>query len=285
MESNFAVTYIILEAGPSENPFPLVMQIGGVFASVLTLAKACTDWHLYTNFNSYDRNQEHQIPPRKSHSLKALLFFVPHVVFKTTATAMVAAFLKIYSIIPLTVFFILSVVITCAVHKSRRKTDSDFSFPLSLFAPSVSDPESKFGWSLLKATMLASTLALLPSLILIRLLPLLSPETISCTLGLAHLNHSFPIPSCSPCFNTTTGNSTGAHFPGTACVMVTTLDDFSTYFFLPLMILGAWCLFEGGTFHIFICLLTFILFKQKLLSSSRSAGHGPFPIGGQRRPG
>ena len=240
------MTFVILNAGPSDDPFSLVMQISGVFASVLTVARACTDWHLYTNFKSYDHNEDQQIRARKLHTLKALLFFAPHVVFRTTATAIVAAFLKIYSIIPLTVFIILSVVITCAVHKSRKKEELDetyFAFPLSLFAPSVSDPESKFGWTLLKATMLASTLALLPSLILIRLLPLLKPETISCTLGLAHLNYSFPIPSCSPCFNPTVETHSG-----TACVMFTTFDDFSTYFFLPLMILGAWCLFEGGTF-------------------------------------
>ena len=27
--------------------------------------------------------------------------------------------------------------------------------------------------------------------------------------------------------------------------MATTLDDFSTYFFWPLLVLGVWCLFEG----------------------------------------
>ena len=30
--------------------------------------------------------------------------------------------------------------------------------------------------------------------------------------------------------------------------MVTTLDDFSTFFFWPLLVLGAWCLFEGGIY-------------------------------------
>ena len=33
--------------------------------------------------------------------------------------------------------------------------------------------------------------------------------------------------------------------PGTPCVMVTSMDDFSNYFFIPLLILGSWCLFEG----------------------------------------
>ena len=32
---------------------------------------------------------------------------------------------------------------------------------------------------------------------------------------------------------------------GTPCVMVTTMEDFSSYMFIPLLILGTWCLFEG----------------------------------------
>ena len=28
--------------------------------------------------------------------------------------------------------------------------------------------------------------------------------------------------------------------------MTVTLDNFSTYFFVPLLVLGIWCLFEGG---------------------------------------
>ena len=256
MELNFAVTYFILENGPSDDPFSLFMQIAGVFASAVTTAWACTEWRIFTNFYSYDPKKDHQLPSKKLHNLKALLFFAPHVLFRTTSTAVVAAFLKIYSLIPLTVFAIISVVITCFLHKSRKKEDLD-SFPLSLFAPSVSDPESKFGWSLLKATMLASTLTLLPCLILIWLLPLLSPETTSCTLALSHLNHSSPIPDCSPCFNLTATNSTFTGDktplqtnPGTPCVMMITLDDFSTYFFLPLLLLGVWCLFEGGIYLI-----------------------------------
>ena len=37
--------------------------------------------------------------------------------------------------------------------------------------------------------------------------------------------------------------------------MVTTLDDFSAYFFVPFLILGVWCLFEGDKFPLieFFC--------------------------------
>merc|ERR550534_260399 len=89
--------------------------------------------------------------------------------------------------------------------------------------------------------MLTSTLMILPCLVLIRLLPLLDPETVVCTWGLNHLSLSSQPPSCSPCFNSTNANSITS---GTPCVMVTTVDDYSSVFFLPLFILGLWCLFE-----------------------------------------
>jgi len=86
--------------------------------------------------------------------------------------------------------------------------------------------------------MLASSLLLLPCLVLIRLIPLLPPETVLCTLGLSHLDLGQPVPQCSPCFNST---SVGA---GSPCVMAASMDVFSNYMFPPLLILGILCLYE-----------------------------------------
>merc|ERR550517_1894726 len=86
--------------------------------------------------------------------------------------------------------------------------------------------------------MLTSSLILIPSLIIIRILPFLPPDIVLCTLGLSHLDLESTIPSCSPCFNATAVST------GTPCVMVTTMDDFAKYFFIPLFVLGSWCLFE-----------------------------------------
>ena len=48
---------------------------------------------------------------------------------------------------------------------------------------------------------------LLPCLFLIRVLPLLPPSTIHCTLGLSQINiSSEDIPECSPCFNNQTAD-------------------------------------------------------------------------------
>ena len=99
---HYAVTYVILVTGPSTNPFSLFMQIAGILASLLSVAKTNAEYYIYTNFNAMDENKDRQIPTNLILTLKALLFFAPHVVFRTTAMAFVAAFLKLYSLIPFT---------------------------------------------------------------------------------------------------------------------------------------------------------------------------------------
>ena len=86
--------------------------------------------------------------------------------------------------------------------------DSFADYALSLLTPASGKSKTKHGRSQLKATMLSSTATLLPCLIFIKILPLLSTEVVSCSLGLHHLDHSDNIPSCSPCFNLITTNTT-----------------------------------------------------------------------------
>ena len=188
--------------------------------------QSCTEDYLYTSFNANVNNGDRQISHNLVLTLKAMLFFAPHIVFRTTATAFVGAFLRIYSLIPLTVYIMINFVIAYCHHIKHNRVpnaialngvpngavdDIFVSVALSLFTPVVPDPFTKFDRSLLKSTMLASTLTLLPCIIFIRLLPLLSPETIGCTFGLSHLNHF----SDSPCYNLTTTNSTGD--PNSSC--------------------------------------------------------------------
>lgn len=232
------VTYVTLVIGlSSDSTFSRFMQIGGILASLLSVAKTCCEWHL-------KYSDEYEKDPNLTTTMKALLFFAPHVLWRTTATAFVAAFLKFYSLVPLAVHLLVCSGITCFLHKRHhnRLDNSFFSFALSLFTPCVTLPEEKFDQSLLKAIMLTSSLILLPCLIFVRLLPSLSPETVLCTLGLSHLDLDTPIPGCSPCFNTTAVST------GTPCVMATSLEDFSNYLFIPLLILGSWCLFEEVAF-------------------------------------
>ena len=112
--------------------------------------------------------------------------------------------------IPIAGYLIVNMVITIVIKKKYdRDADKAFlDYAFSLFTPAIVGSTTRRGRSHIKATMLSSTAILLPCLIFIQILPLLSP--------------------------------------GTPCVMATCLEDFS-FFFWPLIILGAWCLFEGDT--------------------------------------
>ena len=205
----FAVTFLTLVTGLSGSVFSQFMQIGGILASLISVAKTCCESHLK---QLDDDNKDSNLAT----TMKALLFFAPHTLWRTTATAFVVAFLKFYSLIPLAVHLLVCSGITTTLHKRHsiiEKLENSFgSFALSLFTPSVGDAKhnSCIGQSLLKATMLTSSLILLPCLILIRLLPSLPPDTVLCTLGLSHLDLGSPIPPCSTCFNaTSTTVSTG----------------------------------------------------------------------------
>ena len=198
--------------GLSTSPSSRFFQIGGILASLLSVAKFCSEWHLFTAFNFFsDTNR--QVPPRMVPTLKAMLFFVPHVLFRTTSTAVICAFLRLYAAIPLFIFLVTSFVIFIFHWKIHNRTlrgtiiDMVFSF----FAPVVHEPFKKFGPPLLKATMLTSTAVILPCLLFIRLLPyLLSPSALLCTWGFSHINLQISdSPSYnSSCFNTNVTSGT-----------------------------------------------------------------------------
>ena len=185
------MTSVTLVIGLSSNSFSQFVQIAGILLSLFSVAMTCCEWHL----KALDENKK---DPDLTTTMKGLLFFIPHIVWRTTATAFVLAFLKFYSLIPLAVHVLVCSLLTAFLADSSILPVLPFA--LSLFIPSVGG--GKFNHSLLKATMLTSSLILLPSLIFIRLLPSLPPDTVLCTLGLSHLDLGSTIPSCSPCFNT-----------------------------------------------------------------------------------
>ena len=198
--------YVVLVKGLAGNTFSRFMQIAGILTSLFSVARTCSDDFIIHSFNSDERH----IEPGVWYSLKALAFFLPHVIFRTTSTAFIAAFLKWYALLPISVYLIVNMVISLVL-KKKYDGDADKAFldyAFSLFTPAVNRSTTKHGRSQLKATMLSSTAILLPCLIFIQILPLLPPEVVSCSLGLHHLDHSDNIPSCSPCFNSTTTNTT-----------------------------------------------------------------------------
>ena len=184
-----SVLYVILTTGLSKSSTKAFFQVGGIIASFASVSKFCAEWHIFTGYN-YGRKGE-AIPPEFSSTLKAMLFFAPHVIFRTGSSAFVAAYLKLYALIPLAVFLITSISISYLVYKEyswEYRFGRLFFLPLSIFTPTVFEPYKKSFRRLLKATMLSSTVILLLCLILIRLLPFLTEETLFCTLGLSHIN-------------------------------------------------------------------------------------------------
>ena len=159
------MTYVILVTGLSSNSiFFQFIQIGGILTSLFSVARTCCQRHLKW-FVDDDRKD-----PNITTTMKAMLFFAPHVFWRTTAKAFVIAFLKFYSLIPLAVHVLVCSGITAFLHKTQGKdletsfsdsainshttVQSFFSFVLSLFTPTVYAAKGKFAQSMLRATML-----------------------------------------------------------------------------------------------------------------------------------
>ena len=112
-----SVLYVILTTGLSKSFSKAFFQVGGIIASFASVSKFCAEWHIFTGYNLTGYTREHKIPPEFSSTLKAMLFFAPHVIFRTGSSAFVAAYLKLYALIPLAVFLITSISINCLVYK------------------------------------------------------------------------------------------------------------------------------------------------------------------------
>ena len=102
----FSVLYVLLNNGVSENPTTRFFQIGGLTASFLSVSKFCAEWHLYTAFN-LDEDHDIKIPAKLLPVFKAMSFFVPHSVFRTASLAIMAAYFRLYALIPLSIYVIL----------------------------------------------------------------------------------------------------------------------------------------------------------------------------------
>ena len=224
--------YVLLNTGLSTSFTSRFFQIGGLLASFFTVSKFCAEWHLFTGF-SVKEDHVTKIPPDLKSVVKAMLFFGPHVIFRITSIAFLAAFFRFYTFILISIFVIIMLPIVSFYNKGEIKVASNDSvsnkrkifymslLPISICIPPSIVPYEKSGRITLKIALLISSLLLLPCIILIRLLPLLPTSTIHCTLGLSHINLNSEIPSCSPCFNPVANNLTTAN-----------INDFTLYYFL-----------------------------------------------------
>ena len=104
----FPVLFVLLNNGVSENPTTRFFQIGGLTASFLSVSKFCAEWHLYKAYN-LDEDHKIKISTKLLPVLKAMSFFVPHTVFRTASLAIVASYFRLYALIPLSIFVIVSI--------------------------------------------------------------------------------------------------------------------------------------------------------------------------------
>ena len=129
-----SVLYVILTTGLSKSLTKAFFQVGGIIASFASVSKFCAEWHIFTGYNTGRSEYPNPIPPEFSSSLKAMLFFAPHVIFRTASSALVLAYLKLYALIPLAVFLITSISICCLVFKEYNSLPLSLLLVLSLIA-------------------------------------------------------------------------------------------------------------------------------------------------------
>ena len=98
--------FVLLDTGLSSSFATRFFQIGGLLASFATVSKFLAQWHLFTGFNVKE-DHDTKIPPDLKSVVKAMLFFGPHVIVRTTSIAFLAAFFRFYTFIPISIFVII----------------------------------------------------------------------------------------------------------------------------------------------------------------------------------
>ena len=135
-----------------------------------------------------------------SHTLKVSLFFLPHVIFRSSALAFTAAFLGYFAIIPISLA--ITIVFGACCHLAATKDDgcmAGFTFIPTVFAPIAVAAGSNKDRALMKRAIIIFTTILLMSLTFVRLLPIMAqPDNLVSTYGLRHLNFAEPS-GVSPC--------------------------------------------------------------------------------------
>ena len=193
--------YILCTRGPSSSQWARVSQYTGTLVSLLSATKGVAEWHLFSAYNV--KFKYRKIRASLLTSLKSLLFFLPHSLFKLASLSLCAAFLGYYFLLPLTLIIGIQVVGAAVIYfrEEDRNWRIVLAIPVSIISPTVDFPQNSTYRALLKLSLLSSPVILLPSLLITLLLPhLLSPSSLLCTPGLSHLHLSSPPPACSPCF-------------------------------------------------------------------------------------
>ena len=184
--------------GPTEDETARAFQYIGIAASLLSITKGCGEW--WIRARDFDSEGPKDAP--LSTTLQASLFFLPHVLFRTSALAFVGAYMGYFALGPIGLAVI--IVVGVAVYSSFKNDaggDHFVTLPLTIFAPTLIESGKASSRALMKRAITIFTSILLITLTCIRVAPtIIHQETLVSTYGLRHLNFMDPAGStiCIP---------------------------------------------------------------------------------------
>jgi len=240
VENLWSGIYIQIILGPSKTKS--VLQYLGIATSLISISKGVSDWWVRS---SKSLDPEPGAPePTFLETLKAALFFTPHLIFRTVGMTMCAGFLGYYVICPTTIIVIVVLCNYLALYKKTKydymisKDELIFTFLLTIPAPISFRSSDSTQRTLMKRTITFITIALLATLTIIRVAPLVvHPETLVATYGLGHLNF---LPPSAESYNSCALKDSTA-----PCTMFLTFDTFANYWYPVLMAFGVFCLIDA----------------------------------------
>lgn len=159
----FAGIFRQIVEGPSDDPLDMIFDYGGIAFSILSITRRCVNWWM-------TRGPMEGPSPPFTHSLKAATFyFLPHMLFRSTALAFCCRFLGYNAIWPIAIIVIHTGVSFFFLHKKEENVRSRnglfLSAILSLFAPLALFPDESSHRALMKRTILCKNIVFLFTLI------------------------------------------------------------------------------------------------------------------------
>ena len=178
--------YIQLHVGLATDPTAQIFQGVGIATSILSITKGCAEWWVRSSGNVKNATL--------GQILQAFPFFLPHVLFRTSALAFTAAFLGYWTLIPL-IFTVIVAWCSCFVSSLILPYDpyAGCSHVLTcfatVFAPIAIAARAPNDRAVMKRAIIIFTTFLMFCLSVIRLLPVVIPATsLVAYSGLRHLN-------------------------------------------------------------------------------------------------
>ena len=179
--------YIQTVLGPAKDPDARAFQYVGLAVSLASLVKGCSDWWVRQSRGGLVYMTRHN-EPTLLETAQASLYFMPHILFRTTAMSFCAAFMGYYFLVPISFVMVIVIPIFFSLLK-RDRGGLLVTLILNIIAPILFKSRDHFSRTLMKRTIAITTLILLMTLTFIRLLPVfVAPNDLTSTYGLCRLN-------------------------------------------------------------------------------------------------